>query len=351
MSYVKGLSSLLGYIFLLSFLSASFIPTACKKSENEIVDKNVIGTTPREYADSSRSNWIGTGPRPLRVIIWYPCDRGGTKETIEENKDITLLKNGSLSEKNTKYPLIIISHGAGQKALQMFWLGSYLAMHGYITAAVNHNGTAEEEMKKGSQTLSDFCFWERPRDLSAVLNFILKDHFFAGKIDTQKIGAAGFSLGGASVIMAAGARLNLDSLKENSPPPPPQIKNEIERFIELSKTDSIVKSSVGSSANSFEDKRIKAVFALAPAVGGGFTKAGLSEVHIPVRIAVGDKDLITPAETNAKRYSQYIPNVELIMMPGEAGHFIIEKSESKRKEIIENVSGLALKFFNDQLKK
>ncbi len=73
-------------------------------------------------------------------------------------------------------------------------------MHGYITVSVNHNGTAKEERRKGSQTLSDFFFWERPHDSSAVLNFILIDPFFAGKVDTQKIGAAGFSLGGATII-------------------------------------------------------------------------------------------------------------------------------------------------------
>lgn len=333
--------------YLSLFFILIFLISSC---QNKKPDQKLIGTVTREFTDSTRSNWLDTGPRPLRVIIWYPSEGGGTKEISKDNGSFILLRNGKLSSQSSKYPLILLSHGSGQKASQMFWLGSYLSMHGYITISINHNGTAEEEMRKGSQTLSDFCFWERPKDLSSVLNFILKDSFFIGKIDTQKIGAAGFSLGGATVIMSAGARLNLDTLKKNSPPPPQKIANEIERFIKLSKTNRIIKISVENSGNSFKDKRIKAVFALAPAVGGGFSKEGLAGINIPVMIAAGDKDLVAPAETNAERYNRYISNSKLILLPGEAGHFILEKSESKRKKIIDHVSKLALDFFNEKLK-
>ena len=73
-------------------------------------------------------------------------------------------------------------------------------------------------------------------------------------------------------------------------------------------------------------------------------------INIPVIIVVGDKDLIAPAKTNAKRYARNITNSKLIILPGEAGHFIIEKSEIKRKEIMNQVRELALKFFNNSLK-
>ncbi len=310
----------------------------------------MIGTTTREFADSTRINWIGTGLRPVRIIISYPSDKGGEKEIIDDgDSKVTFLKDGKLSSKSSKYPLILISPGSGQNALSMRWLGYYLSLNGYITIAISHNGTAEEERQKGPMTLTDFCIWERPKDLSIVLNNIITDSIFAGRIDTERIGSAGFSLGGAVAIWIAGARLNPDSLQKNSPPPPPFLMPSINEYIKLSKTDTIIQNSFKRAGNSFKDNRIKAVFALAPAVGYGFTKEGLSEVEVPVRIAVGDKDLIAPLENNAKRYSLYIKNSELIVLPGERGHYIKQIPEEQRSKELNDVAKLALEFFNKYL--
>jgi predicted dienelactone hydrolase len=231
----------------------------------------------------------------------------------------------------------------------MFWLGRRLSSNGFITVSVNHNGTAQEERQNGPLTLSDFCSWERPPDLSAVLSYLLADSVFAGKIDTGRIGAAGFSLGGAIAIWTAGAVLNIDSLKKNSPPPPPSLVKQINEYIELSKTDTIVIKSIERAENSFKDSRIKAVFALAPAIGYGFTKEGLSGINIPVRIVVGDKDIIAPAENNARRYAEYITDADLIILPGELGHYTNQISDEERNRDLEQVGRLALEFFNREL--
>ena len=34
------------------------------------------GVANREFVDISRSNWLGTGPRPVRSVIWYPAEKG-----------------------------------------------------------------------------------------------------------------------------------------------------------------------------------------------------------------------------------------------------------------------------------
>ena len=341
------------------FLSIILIvnPASVLKQENISIntsiclrDENTIGITSREFEDSTRSNWLGTGPRPLRVVIWYPSDSGGVKESIDDgDTKVTFLKDGKISSHSAKYPLIIISPGSGQNALSMRWLGYYLSLQGYITISVSHNGTYEEERQNGPLSLSDFCIWERPEDLSIVLNCMLSDSIFAERIDTDRIGAAGFSLGGAVAIWSAGARLNLDSLQKYSPPAPPQLNTSINKFIELSKTDKIIQESLSRAGNSFKDNRIKAVFALAPPIGCGFTKEGLSAIDVPVRIVVGDKDKIAPAESNAKRYAQYITNAELIILSGELGHYTNEIPEAQRSKELKQVSKLALDFFNKNL--
>jgi predicted dienelactone hydrolase len=43
-------------------------------------------------------------------------------------------------------------------------------------------------------------WWERAKDLSTVLDDVLADPDFGPHIDRRRIGAAGFSLGGYTVI-------------------------------------------------------------------------------------------------------------------------------------------------------
>lgn len=311
-----------------------------------------VGVTTRDFSDSARSNWLGTGPRPLRVIIWYPSEGGGKEEKIQDasqfSKPVSVLHDGELSS-SRKYPLIVLSHGSGGDALQMRWIGYYLSSHGYITVSVSHSGTAKEERQTAPLTLSEYCMWERPQDISAVLNNMLADPVFSSRIDTNRIGAAGFSLGGATVIWAAGARLDLEELKKNAPALPPYLQEPLKKVIEMTKNDPRVQGSVAHAGDSFKDKRIKAVFALAPAIGYGFTAEGLKDIHIPVRIVVGDADIITPPAINAKHYADHIAGATLTILPGERGHYTKEASGTERGVELEEVSKLAVEFFERTL--
>ena len=166
-----------------------------------------------------------------------------------------------------------------------------------------------------------------------------------------RIGCAGFSLGGATAIWVAGARFSIKDLAENEPEPPAFLKESINRLIELSKTDSIVINSSKHSADSFRDSRIKAVFALAPAIGQGFTSEGLKNITIPVQIAVGDADVIAPMERDAGHYAKYIPTARpLIILPGERGHYLKPSRGTDRAYELLEVSHLAYRFFEDVLK-
>ncbi|WPU96180.1 dienelactone hydrolase family protein [Mucilaginibacter sabulilitoris] len=312
------------------------------------------GFTTRNFADSSRSNWLGNGPRPLRSVIWYPAGDGGREELINDAQQfanpVTAYHDAPIAG-ISKYPLILISHGAQGNAMQMRWLGYYLASRGFIAVAVNHNGTAEEERRSKNITLTDFCMWERPKDISAVLNKLLADPVFASRIDTGRIGVAGFSLGGATAIWVAGSILNMDALAKSDPNPPPQFQEAINRLTALSKTDPLIISSFRNSADSFRDKRIKAVFALAPAIGQGFTKQSLQSINVPVQITVGDADLIAPKELNAMYYTQNIPTAKkLIILPGERGHYTKPPAGNERPAELQEVSEIAYKFFKEVLK-
>jgi predicted dienelactone hydrolase len=92
--------------------------------------------------------------------------------------------------------------------LQLGWLGTALAAQGYIVASVNHHGNTSVE----PYTAQGFClWWERAQDLRAVLDCLLADAWFGTRIDPMRIGAAGCSLGGYTVIAVAGGRTDLQA--------------------------------------------------------------------------------------------------------------------------------------------
>ena len=341
--------------FILLFLAGQAVAQSKIFISDEKFKPLKTGVSTREFADSSRSNWLGTGPRPIRSVIWYPAGQGGTPEIIDDPGQIsvptTAIRDANVSSLKKKYPLILISHGSQGNAQQMRWLGYYLASRGYIAVAINHNGTDIEERKTDLLSLSDFCMWERPKDLSVVLNKMLNDSVFSSKIDTSRIAAAGFSLGGATVIWVAGAIFTIAELGKREPAPPPIFKASIDRLIELKKTDPIIMRSFEHSADSYKDNRIKAVFALAPAIGQGFTKEGLKNISIPVQIAVGDADVVAPISSNAGHYAQHIPtSKKLIILPGERGHYMKPAEGTERAAELRELSLLAYHFFEGVFK-
>ena len=294
-----------------------------------------VGMVTRNFTDENRENWQGTAPRPLTTAVWYPAEVTATKEeTIfggPREKEIfvpvTVAPGAELSRAARRCPLIVMSHGTGGSAVMMMWLGYYLASRGYIVAAVNHHGNTAAEQQRAAQGF--LLYWERAKDLTVVLDKLLADSVFGARIDRDRIGAAGFSLGGYTVISVAGGVFSSQQFETfcRSPQrdftcePQPEFPDAPSLFEALKKTDSVVQESLRHAGDSYRDKRIKRVFAIAPALGSGFTASGLSKIKIPVRIIIGQADKITPLTTNAQRYANLIKGARLTVLPGEIGHY------------------------------
>lgn len=294
-----------------------------------------VGMITRNFTDDQRKNWEGTAARPLRTAIWFPAAAGtGKPETIfggspdrEVFAPVQVVGGADIANTKRKYPLVLLSHGTGGSAMQMMWLGHYLAVRGYIVAAVNHHGNRASETQPAAQGF--LLYWERARDLSAVLDKLLADPLFGPRIDRKHIGAAGFSLGGYTVITVAGGRFSsreFDSFCQSAErdftcEPQPEFPEAPKIFARLKETDPVVKESLGHAGDSLRDLRIKRVFAIAPALGSGFTRTGLAEIQIPTLIVVGEADKVTPPRTNAQRYARYIKGAKLKILPGEIGHY------------------------------
>ena len=294
-----------------------------------------VGMVTRSFVDEKRKNWQRTAPRPLRTAVWYPAAATPTKEeTIfggapekEIFAPVTVAPDAEISRAFRNYPLVLLSHGTGGSSVQMMWLGYYLAARGYIVAAVNHHGNTSAEREPAAQGF--LLYWERAKDLRAVLDKLLVDTFFGQRIDRDRIGAAGFSLGGYTVLSLAGGVFSLQQFETfcSSPQrdftcqPQNEFPDAPRLFEDLKKTDPIVQESLRHAGDSYKDKRIKRVFAISPALGSGFTAAGLSKVRVPVLIVIGQADTITPLATNAQRYADLIKGARLRVIEGEVGHY------------------------------
>src|ERR1041385_6373262 len=138
-----------------------------------------VGMMTRSFEDDKRKNWQGTAARPLRTAIWYPAAATATKEeTIfggapetEVFTPLTVAPAADISTARRKYPLILLSHGTGGSAIQIMWLGYYLAARGYIVAAVNHHGNTGAEKQLPGPGVFSFFVGGRKNKHGVVLLF------------------------------------------------------------------------------------------------------------------------------------------------------------------------------------
>jgi predicted dienelactone hydrolase len=80
------------------------------------------------------------------------------------------------------------------------------------------------------------------------------------------------------------------------------------------------KASRSRAGAAYRDPRIKAVFAIAPALGEAFDKTSFADVAIPVSLLAGEADDTVPVDTNIHRIAGFIPHATIRMVPG-ASHY------------------------------
>ena len=314
--------------FFVLILFLCFIPVWAQKPVFK------VGMKVRSFADESRTDWTGTAGRPLLTMIWYPA------EAEAEEKEITIgapdkplfisgraARDAKVLPSKKRYPLVVLSHGGGGAALQMMWLGEYLASRGFVVAAANHHGATGAEDRYTAQGF--ILWWERSRDLTVTIDKMLADREFGALIDKNKIGVAGFSIGGTTAISVAGGIFNPSAFEKfcaskerdancNLQPESPMT---LEDFNKIKDKDAVIVESLKRARNSYLDKRVKAIFAIAPALGGGFTAGDLAAIKIPVQIVVGESDTQAAPKTNAELFHRLIKNSKLTILPNKVGHY------------------------------
>jgi predicted dienelactone hydrolase len=159
------------------------------------------------------ANVIPRYDRPLKVEVWYPATAtatlGGTYRAMLRDgmTEVTLtgraVRDAAPTEMETKFPLVLISHGYPGNRYLMAHLGENLASKGYVTAAIDHTDSTYADQAAFGSTLLN-----RPLDQAFVLDQLAALPGPLGAIiDTDRVGLIGYSMGGYGALIFGGAGL------------------------------------------------------------------------------------------------------------------------------------------------
>lgn len=213
---------------------------------------------------------------PIVSFITYPTIDKSEKQTYEfpyMNSSFGVFEHmlepgeaPEFAEPQTKYPLIILSHGHTAHGVYDIAHAHNLSRNGYIVVVIFY-GDNRTLIPNSFNTHQSFM---RPMQTKVVLDAVLANEAFGPRIDTDNIGISGHSFGGFTPLALAGG-------------------------------------DVQGRPDSTKDDRIKAVVAAAPWVGGvydgdevfafGDDNESLSNVDIPVLTLFGSKDDVTTPES------------------------------------------------------
>lgn len=337
----------------LLLLLAFVIPfSSCQQKGGKIVvHPEKCGITTVRYLDASRN-------RPLVTEVWYPTHDDVPAEAVSglwvrcpEARDAPL----KTSEK--KYPLIVMSHGNGGDRLNNAWIAEILASNGYIVASTDHHGNTWN-----NQIAESFVkIWDRPVDISFVIDQILEDERFAPHINPDKIGFIGYSLGGQTGIWLAGGKMQHFDKPDLSTIPTDQIPTIVDEEV-------INSIDFSPARESYQDRRLSAFFVMAPALGFLFDPSSLQSISAPVYIIAAEGDLTVPIESSAKILAKQIKKAAFNLITGSASHYVFLNEVSKggklmlskkvahddptvdRAKLHEEIGKTAVIFFDKNLK-
>ena len=329
-------------LFCAALIGGTFVPSM-------VAQKNLppplakAGLVTREITPSTARNWRGAKDHTLRVTIWYPAaDTSIEVPQMIGPPDKPLFDAGratphaAFAASLDPFPLILLSHGTGGSAQQLAWLGTALARAGFIAAAVDHPGNNAVT----GYTMEGFTlWWERATDLSEVLDGLLADPELAPHIDKDRVGAAGFSLGGYTVLELAGARTDIAAFFDFCHKDPANLDCHTPEMKDMPGPDQILEAvrktsgeSLARSADSFRDPRVHAVFAIAPALGFAQTPESLHAIRVPVEVVVGSADPIAPAATNASLIKAHVRGARETILPDVAHYTFLDVCTAEGKQ-------------------
>lgn len=245
--------------------------------------------------------------KPVSSAIWYPSVKGGPITRAAENAvfyGIDVYEDGPIAE-GDKLPVVLLSHGLGGNWRSLAWLAEDLVSQGALVIAVNHpaSSTFDFDMREGLN------HWTRARDMSRALDKLMDDPIFAGRVDKNRIMAAGFSYGGWTALSLGGVTGSLAGEIAEC-----ELQGEAS-----SHCADLARAGVGFGDldadmwnASYKDARITHVAAMDPALHHGFNESNVSDLEADtLLIGLGDgEERLVATDFDASGFVDLLPEAK-----------------------------------------
>lgn len=221
--------------------------------------------------------------RTLDTAIWYPTQEVSTTTLIGDNLAFVgtqVIKDAQIQ--SSTFPVVLLSHGYRGNWRNQNWLATELAKRGYIVAAANHPGTTsfDQSPKQAAK------WWERPRDMSRILDHLLTATSWKQYVNTDNVTAIGHSLGGWTVMQLTGAKVDGATFESHCLIYPSPRTCGLAKELELSKLQA-----QEPSGKDLSDPRIKRVVSLDLGLARSFSVASLNGIKVPTLILAAGIDI------------------------------------------------------------
>ncbi|QND50422.1 dienelactone hydrolase (plasmid) [Phyllobacterium sp. 628] len=142
----------------------------------------------------------------IEAAMWSPCTKAPEDMQV---KAFMILAVPDCPVAGNGLALVIISHGYGGWYLGHHDTAEALADSGFVVVAINHPHANYADMSRANGLTA---LIQRPVDIKRTIDFMLTDFPDIAKIDPQKIGFYGFSQGGYTGLVVAGANPDFSKL-------------------------------------------------------------------------------------------------------------------------------------------
>lgn len=244
--------------------------------------------------------------RTMNNAVYYPSD---TAVKTTRVGPYTSLAETNAQPNVGKHPLIVLSHGSGGSRMEEHDYAEALARNGYVVLALDHPG---DNYQKRDGVKKDTVLIGRPVQASHALDTLLKDTQWQPLVDSNKIGMMGFSMGGYTSLVVAGARPSSAAAIDYC------MRNGVKEVACEGESPDLSKFGQYPQVS---DPRVKAIFIMAP-VGMIFDRQGLQAVTVPTYMYIADADQILKPSDNGERIKPYLPNLKGYQVVQGAGHTV-----------------------------
>jgi len=288
--------------------------------------------------------------QPMHAYAFYPST-DPDKVTRVQGYPIEASEDAAIAM--GRFPLLMLSHGNYGTPLAQHDLATSLARRGFVVVAVFHPG---DNYLDHSRLGSLSNLYGRPLQISEAISAALLDPMLSPYISAKRVGVIGYSAGGETALILAGAQPDLQRLRNYCLQRPQDLDACKTQGELLADRDDL---------HAQADPRVGALMLMAP-LGLMFGRNTLSDVHVPVLLYSGDGDELLAIDKNAEALARKLPEVADFKLLAGAGHFVFmapcddmqratqpglctDATGVDREDIHRNLSNEAVEFFGTAL--